>query len=112
MHGLLLALQLLALHDDVEGVHDPVIIREGGTYYVFCTGGRPGAGVIPIRTSTDLITWKLAGYVFEKLPEWASRAPHLLPLLGVRAGEKRRHFGQSWPEPRAPEIRSPLAGTR
>ncbi len=73
MHGLLLALQLLALHGDVEGVHDPAIIREGGTYYVFCTGGRPGGGVIPIRTSSDMTTWKLAGYVFEKLPDWAAK---------------------------------------
>jgi arabinan endo-1,5-alpha-L-arabinosidase len=65
--------QLLSLHGDVEGVHDPVIIREGGTYYVFCTGGRPGAGVIPIRTSPDLVNWKLSGYVFDKLPEWAAK---------------------------------------
>ncbi len=40
---------------------------------MFCTRGRPGAGVIPIRTSTDLRTWTLAGYVFDKLPDWASR---------------------------------------
>jgi arabinan endo-1,5-alpha-L-arabinosidase len=40
---------------------------------VFCTGGRPGTGVIPIRTSTDLRRWTLAGYVFEKLPEWATK---------------------------------------
>jgi arabinan endo-1,5-alpha-L-arabinosidase len=65
--------EVLPLTGDVEGVHDPAIIQEGATYYVFCTGGRPGAGVIPIRTSRDLRSWTLAGQVFDKLPEWATR---------------------------------------
>ena len=60
--------ELLPLTGALESAHDPVIIREGATYYVFCTGGRPGTGVIPIRTSPDLRTWTLAGYVFEKTP--------------------------------------------
>src|SRR5271154_4600860 len=62
--------EVLQLTGDVENVHDPVIIKEGDTYYVYCTGGRPGQGVIPIRTSKDLRTWILAGYVMEKLPDW------------------------------------------
>jgi arabinan endo-1,5-alpha-L-arabinosidase len=64
--------EVLTLTGDVENVHDPVIMKEGETYYVFCTGGRPGQGVIPIRTSKDLRQWTLAGYVFAKLPEWAT----------------------------------------
>ncbi len=72
-HAIPAASQLLSLRGDVEGVHDPAIIREGSTYYVFCTGGRPGTGVIPIRTSSDMVNWRLSGYVFEKLPEWASK---------------------------------------
>jgi arabinan endo-1,5-alpha-L-arabinosidase len=48
------------------------IIKEGDTYYVYCTGGRPGQGVIPIRTSKDLRAWTLAGYVMEKLPDWVT----------------------------------------
>lgn len=48
-------------------VHDPCIIKEDGTYYLFCTGTP-----IPIRTSSDLVTWELAGGVFESIPEWAS----------------------------------------
>jgi arabinan endo-1,5-alpha-L-arabinosidase len=64
--------QVLQLTGDVQNVHDPVIIKEGDTYYIFCTGGRPGQGVIPIRTSKDLRTWALAGYVMEKLPAWAN----------------------------------------
>jgi arabinan endo-1,5-alpha-L-arabinosidase len=65
--------EVLSLAGDVAGVHDPSVIKEGHTYYVFCTGGRAGEGVIPIRTSTDLRTWKSSGYVFSALPEWAIR---------------------------------------
>jgi arabinan endo-1,5-alpha-L-arabinosidase len=64
--------QVLQLTGDTEGVHDPVIIKQGDTWYVFCTGGRPGQGVIPIRTSKDLHTWSLAGYVMAKLPDWVT----------------------------------------
>lgn len=62
---------MLSLEGDVDGVHDPVVIKHGDTYYLFSTGGRPGQGVIPIRTSKDLRRWSLSGYVFEKLPDWA-----------------------------------------
>lgn len=62
---------MLPLEGDVDGVHDPVVIKHGDTYYLFSTGGRPGQGVIPIRTSKDLRRWSLSGYVFEKLPDWA-----------------------------------------
>ena len=66
--------EVLKLDGDVERVHDPVLIREKDTYYVFSTGGGRGTpGVIPIRSSTDLHTWKRAGSVFEQLPEWTTR---------------------------------------
>jgi arabinan endo-1,5-alpha-L-arabinosidase len=65
--------ELLKLEGDVAPVHDPVAIKENHIYYVFCTGGRNGQGVIPIRTSTDLRTWKASGFVFESLPDWAAR---------------------------------------
>src|ERR1022692_189547 len=49
--------EVLQLTGDAENVHDPVIIKEGDTYYVYCTGGgRGGQGVIPIRTSKDVRT--------------------------------------------------------
>lgn len=50
-------------------MHDTVLIKQDDTYYVF--GGRPGVGMIPVRTSKDLHHWTLSGYVFEKLPDWA-----------------------------------------
>jgi arabinan endo-1,5-alpha-L-arabinosidase len=65
--------EVLHLDGDVAPVHDPAVIKEKNTYYVFCTGGRAGQGVIPIRTSTNLRTWRLSGYVFDALPEWAVR---------------------------------------
>jgi len=65
--------ELLTVTGNVSPVHDPVIIKEKDTYYVFCTGGRNGSGVIPIRTSTDMRTWTAAGFVFDdRLPDWAA----------------------------------------
>jgi arabinan endo-1,5-alpha-L-arabinosidase len=64
--------RVLPLTGDTEGVHDPVIIKEGDTYFVFCTGGGR-QGTIPIRTSKDLHLWTLAGYVFKQLPEWVTK---------------------------------------
>jgi arabinan endo-1,5-alpha-L-arabinosidase len=66
--------ELLPLEGDIERVHDPAIIKEKDTYYVFCTGRRPGGGgIIPIRTSKDLRKWTIAGTVFEKLPDWCTK---------------------------------------
>jgi arabinan endo-1,5-alpha-L-arabinosidase len=65
--------EVLQLSGDLENVHDPAIMKEGDTYYVYCTGGgRGGQGVIPIRTSKDLHSWTLAGYVLDKLPAWVA----------------------------------------
>jgi arabinan endo-1,5-alpha-L-arabinosidase len=56
-----------AQQGDIVHVHDPAIIREGDTYYLFSTGHG-----VPIRTSTDLKTWKRAGRVFaEDAPAWS-----------------------------------------
>ena len=71
--GVAPAQQVLALDGDVSPVHDPVAIRQADTYYVFATGGRPGQGIIPVRTSRDLRTWKSAGFALPSLPEWATR---------------------------------------
>ncbi|WP_437627918.1 arabinan endo-1,5-alpha-L-arabinosidase [Sorangium sp. So ce1151] len=59
----------LALSGDIQGVHDPSIVREGEQYHVFSTG--PG---IAIRTSADLVHWSLAGAVFSATPEWVASA--------------------------------------
>src|SRR5258705_2566016 len=48
-------------------VHDPVMIKQGSVYYIFHTGKG-----INIKTSTDRITWKNSGRVFDSLalPAW------------------------------------------
>jgi arabinan endo-1,5-alpha-L-arabinosidase len=51
--------------EGAKGVHDPTIIRQADTYYLFCTGRG-----IPIRRSRDLIHWELIGRVFPTLPQW------------------------------------------
>lgn len=49
-------------------VHDPVMAKEGNTYYAFSTG--PG---ITFYYSNDLHHWKLGGRVFATQPTWATR---------------------------------------
>lgn len=63
---------VLELEGDLR-VHDPAIIREGDTYYVFSTGVGRRAGIIPIRCSKDLYNWTGCGQVFERLPEWVAK---------------------------------------
>ncbi|WP_439130076.1 arabinan endo-1,5-alpha-L-arabinosidase [Polaribacter sp.] len=46
--------------------HDPVVAKQGDTYYLFCTG--PG---ITSFTSKDLKTWTKADPVFADQPKWA-----------------------------------------
>ncbi|GGM75026.1 extracellular endo-alpha-(1-_5)-L-arabinanase 1 [Dyadobacter beijingensis] len=50
-------------------VHDPVIIREGGVYYVFATGRG-----IAVWSSKNMQTWKKERPVFSTPPEWAVKA--------------------------------------
>jgi arabinan endo-1,5-alpha-L-arabinosidase len=55
---------------DTSPVHDPSIMRQGSTYYVFVTDAGQTGGYIPIRCSTDKIAWTGCGYVFSALPSW------------------------------------------
>jgi arabinan endo-1,5-alpha-L-arabinosidase len=53
-------------------VHDPSIIKQGDTYYLFTTSQEnEPPGLIHIRTSKDLVTWRRAGAVFQAIPAWA-----------------------------------------
>ena len=49
-------------------IHDPVMGKEGDTYYLYSTG--PG---ITFYSSKDLKTWSLRGRVFEGEPAWAKQ---------------------------------------
>ncbi|MBR6831272.1 MAG: arabinan endo-1,5-alpha-L-arabinosidase [Tidjanibacter sp.] len=48
-------------------VHDPVMIKQGDTYYMFTTGHG-----VSIQTSKDMVNWESGGSVFSKetLPKW------------------------------------------
>lgn len=48
-------------------IHDPVMIREGDTYYLFGTGRG-----IAVYSSKDMRTWKQEPPAFEKPPAWIS----------------------------------------
>jgi arabinan endo-1,5-alpha-L-arabinosidase len=63
------------LTGDLSPVHDPAIIKQGDTYYLFVTTSREDQppGLIHIRTSKDLVTWTKTGAVFATMPAWAKR---------------------------------------
>ena len=50
-------------------VHDPVMIRQDSTYYIFCTGFG-----ISVFSSTDMKNWERNEPVFSKAPGWAVEA--------------------------------------
>ena len=51
--------------------HDPVMIKQNNTYYVFCTGFG-----ITVLSSTDMKSWKTEKPVFAKGPQWAVDSIH------------------------------------
>jgi arabinan endo-1,5-alpha-L-arabinosidase len=60
----------VTLSGDFQGTHDPSIMKEGNTWYVFATGRTRAGGQFQIRCSTDLKAWKLCGQVFDQVPDW------------------------------------------
>ncbi len=50
-------------------VHDPVMIRQDSTYYLFCTGRG-----IAMWSSKDRSTWKREKAVFDSPPSWTTQA--------------------------------------
>ena len=66
--GLMLASSLAPASAKQVSIHDPVMAREGDTYYLFSTG--PG---ITFYSSKDLKNWRLRGRVFPGDPAWAKQ---------------------------------------
>ncbi|HEX4488804.1 MAG TPA: arabinan endo-1,5-alpha-L-arabinosidase [Terriglobales bacterium] len=63
--------QVVPVTGDTEFVHDPAIINDDDTWYLFSTGNGPDRkGDIPVRCSKDLHAWKKCGQVFDAIPEW------------------------------------------
>ncbi|MEP7145159.1 MAG: arabinan endo-1,5-alpha-L-arabinosidase [Ferruginibacter sp.] len=57
------------INDTLIPVHDPVILRQDSTYYIFCTGQG-----IAVFSSGDMKHWKQEKPVFDKAPPWAVKA--------------------------------------
>src|SRR5690349_21237887 len=57
------------VNDTLPPVHDPVIIKENNTYYVFATGRG-----ITVLSSPDMKHWTQLDPVFDKAPAWAAEA--------------------------------------
>jgi arabinan endo-1,5-alpha-L-arabinosidase len=92
------------LAGDLSPVHDPVVIRQGDIYYLFCTtippGGKASAPQIPWRWSRDLVNWKLGGHVFPHVPGWAVAAipgitENWAPDISYVGGEYRLYYACS-----------------
>jgi arabinan endo-1,5-alpha-L-arabinosidase len=64
-----LALAAMGCSAKEVSVHDPVMAKEGDTYYVFSTG--PG---ITFYSSKDMKNWTPEGRVFKGQPVWAKKA--------------------------------------
>jgi len=68
LYGLLFCLLFpqLLWAQQMPSVHDPVLIQQNNTYYLFCTGNG-----ISVLSSTDMKTWKREAPVFARPPQWA-----------------------------------------
>src|SRR5215469_2917297 len=61
----------ISVTGDTEYVHDPSIIKDGDSWYLFGTANGPiRNGELPIRCSKDLHEWKRCGNVFPQIPQW------------------------------------------
>ncbi|WP_084253248.1 arabinan endo-1,5-alpha-L-arabinosidase [Sphingomonas pituitosa] len=65
----------IALTGAISPAHDPSILKDGDTYYLFTTGnaGDP-QGLLALRTSSDLRAWTLRGASYTALPAWTRTA--------------------------------------
>lgn len=91
----------LALTGDTMPAHDPAIIKDGNTYYLFTTGSvTDREGLLATRTSTDLTGWTWRGAAYTALPAWAKAAVPgtegiWAPDIVKRGGEYRLYYSVS-----------------
>lgn len=73
-----------SLTGDTQPVHDPSIIRQDSTYYLFTTDvlGLPPGNYLPIRCSQDKISWSACGSIFPNaMPAWViAKVPGIVGL--------------------------------
>jgi arabinan endo-1,5-alpha-L-arabinosidase len=90
-----------------RGVHDPSIIKAGGTWYVFGSGGRRNGPQLPILCAPDpgslaapSFQWTRCGFVFPSIPAWiVARLPGVqdlwAPDISYVDGEYRVYYAYS-----------------
>ncbi|MDN3668517.1 arabinan endo-1,5-alpha-L-arabinosidase [Echinicola jeungdonensis] len=61
-----LAFSISGAQSQTISVHDPVMTKEGNTYYLFCTGRG-----IAVWSSQDMENWERQPAVFKEAPGWA-----------------------------------------
>lgn len=71
-----------------QRIHDPVLAKEGDTYYVFSTGSR-----LIVICSKDLTVWEWCGRVFEDTPRWVKEA---VPGVGDLWAPDIAFFNGKW----------------
>ncbi len=65
----------IALTGAISPVHDPSILKDGDTYYLFTTGNAGDSeGLLALRTSSDMRAWALRGGSYAALPAWTRTA--------------------------------------
>ncbi|WP_347304296.1 arabinan endo-1,5-alpha-L-arabinosidase [Croceibacterium sp. TMG7-5b_MA50] len=63
----------LALTGATGPVHDPAILNDNGTFYLFATGNNGDReGLLALRTSPNLTDWTLHGGSYTALPAWTA----------------------------------------
>ena len=64
--------RVVQVEGDLAGAHDPSIIKDGDTWYLFATTppNLKTGQQFPIRCSSDLVHWKGCGFVFSEIPAW------------------------------------------
>ena len=62
--------EVLTVEGDISPIHDPAVIRQGGTYHLFASN-RFAEKLVPMFCSADRRRWTLCGNVFDAVPAWA-----------------------------------------
>ncbi|MFZ0321708.1 MAG: arabinan endo-1,5-alpha-L-arabinosidase [Candidatus Sulfotelmatobacter sp.] len=66
--------QVIGVAGDVAGTHDPSIIKDGSSWYLFATATEPKRdGELPVRCSQDLHHWSKCGYILPGIPQWIQK---------------------------------------
>lgn len=78
------------------GVHDPVMIKQDGTYYLFTTGRG-----VSVWSSVDLVSWNREKSVFSEVPKWTQdsistfRGHFWAPDISYHNGEYHLYYSVS-----------------